>query len=81
MPHRRLRAFTLLPITWLSACGAASYAADADQEVQQLLAVETQRTLGDRAGWVVQPELVPAAEPAPAVSTAGQDAGAAPSTP
>ncbi|MBL8731904.1 MAG: TolC family protein [Planctomycetes bacterium] len=74
MPHRRLRAFTLLPITWLSACGAASYAADADQEVQQLLAVETQRTLGDRAGWVVQPQLAPAAEPAPVASAAGQDA-------
>ncbi|MEO6597492.1 MAG: TolC family protein [Planctomycetota bacterium] len=52
----------------LAACSAASYVADADDEVSHTLRHATEQVLGDRENWVMQPAL---AEPAPpAVSPA-----------
>jgi outer membrane protein TolC len=64
----------------LAACSASHYAADADAEVEHTLHTATERTLGGRESWVVQPKLVePPLDDAPAAAATPDVAPAVPS--
>ncbi|MGB3966415.1 MAG: hypothetical protein WBO45_06765, partial [Planctomycetota bacterium] len=72
VPTQRLRTVVRwLPaatLAALAACSAASFAADADAEVDSVLAEATSRTLGDRESTVLRPEVEPLPTEPPAVA-------------
>lgn len=55
-----------LGVLLLAACSTASYSADADAEVDAILAEATERTLAARETSVLQPEVEPPVPPPPA---------------
>src|SRR5262245_61471834 len=66
----RHRPLTLIALAGLGSCSSASYVASADEEVDRVLGIASEETLGNRREWIIQPKIE---EPAPAKPEAKEE--------